>query len=205
MSNIGASADLGDDRGMTAILYPVAPDAESALARPLGRAVRRREAEALAGETVAFVGTPVGPAYATRDAALDAWTGRVDDDRPGRLRSLPPEDRWCRLVETVAQGRPPTPAAPAMRDGRRWPEPPPPPVTVWRLHVSFWRPAAAEPAIEAPQARTARRRSQEPMDAQTLRAIARQPLRPVRPQQPLDIGLFERRLPESPHIVVPDE
>ena len=27
----------------------------------------------------------------------------------------------------------------------------------------------------------------------------------VKPQQPLDIGLFETRLPEAPHIVVPDE
>jgi hypothetical protein len=43
------------------------------------------------------------------------------------------------------------------------------------------------------------------MDAETLRAIARQPLRAVAPQQPLDIGLFETRLPENPSIVVPDE
>ena len=33
----------------------------------------------------------------------------------------------------------------------------------------------------------------------------RQPLQPFKPQQPLDIGLFETRLPESPHIIVPDE
>jgi hypothetical protein len=40
---------------------------------------------------------------------------------------------------------------------------------------------------------------------ETLRAIARQPLKPVKPQQPLDIGLFETRPPEAPHIVMPDE
>jgi hypothetical protein len=38
-----------------------------------------------------------------------------------------------------------------------------------------------------------------------VRAIARAPLRPVKPQQPLDIGLFETRPPEAPHIVMPDE
>jgi hypothetical protein len=70
--------------------------------------------------------------------------------------------------------------------------------------VSYWRIATAERPIEAPQARKARRASQ-PLDAEILRAIARTPLRPVEPQQPLDIGLFEVRLPESPHIVVPDE
>ena len=28
---------------------------------------------------------------------------------------------------------------------------------------------------------------------------------PVKPQQPLDVGLFEYRLPEAPEIVIPDE
>jgi hypothetical protein len=35
--------------------------------------------------------------------------------------------------------------------------------------------------------------------------MTRAPLKPTKPQQPLDIGLFETRLPEAPHIVVPDE
>jgi hypothetical protein len=69
--------------------------------------------------------------------------------------------------------------------------------------VSYWRLASA-PVAEAPQARVARRGGGE-VDAETLKAIARAPLRPVKPQQPLDIGLFETRLPEAPHIVVPDE
>jgi hypothetical protein len=30
-------------------------------------------------------------------------------------------------------------------------------------------------------------------------------MRAVQPQQPLDIGLFEFRLPEAPDIIVPDE
>ena len=65
-------------------------------------------------------------------------------------------------------------------------------------------PAPAE--ADAPQARAARRRKAGPApDAETLEAIVRQPLRPIRPQQPLDIGLFETRLPEAPHIVVADE
>jgi hypothetical protein len=60
------------------------------------------------------------------------------------------------------------------------------------------------PTAEAPQARVARKAGPD-VDPATLRAIARQPLRPVKPQQPLDIGLFETRPPEAPHIVMPDE
>ena len=70
--------------------------------------------------------------------------------------------------------------------------------------VSYWRIATAERPIEAPQARAARR-ARRPLDPETLRAMARQPLRPVEPQQPLDIGLFEIRPPDAPHIVMPDE
>ena len=93
---------------------------------------------------------------------------------------------------------------PTYQDGRRWPEPRKAPKTVWRLQVSFWRIATAERPLEAPQARAARR-ARQPLDPDTLRAIARAPLRPVKPQQPLDIGLFETRPPEAPHIVMPDE
>jgi hypothetical protein len=79
--------------------------------------------------------------------------------------------------------------------------------TAWRLSVAYWRtgaPAAA--AAPVPQARKARRqRGGAAPDAGTLEAMARQALLPVRPQQPLDIGLFETRLPEAPHIVVPDD
>jgi hypothetical protein len=190
---------------MTAIQYPVATDPEAALRQPVGRAVRQSEAQALAGEAVTFVSGPVGPAYATREAALDAHPGRVDDDRPGRKAQVAAEDRYCTLSEVIAQGHAPAPVRPAMKDGRRWPAPPAPPKTVWRLVVSYWRPVSAAPAEEVAQARQARRRAREPVDPQSLRAYARQPLRPVKPQQPLDIGLFETRLPEDPAIVIPDE
>lgn len=190
---------------MSSILYPVATDAAAALAAPAGRAVRQREAEQVAGEAVIFVTETLGPPYATREAALEACRGRVEDDRPGLGLQLPPEDRYARLVEVVTGGRPPPPAAPILKDGRRWPAPPPPPKTVWRLQVTYWRPVSAVPAMDDVQARKARVHTKEALDPQTLRALTRQPLRAVRPQQPLDIGLFERRLPESPHIVVPDE
>lgn len=196
---------------MTAISYPVAQNADQALNAPKGRAAREREAAKLAGDAVVFVTEPVGPAYATREAALDAHVGRVEDDRPGRAVSLAPEDRYCRLTEQVAvekgRARVLAPVRPTYRDGRRWPEAKgPPPATVWRLLVSYWRiGAAAAPEPEAPQARHARRMGSEELDAARLRALTRQPLQPVKPQQPLDIGLFEARLPESPHIVVPDE
>lgn len=189
---------------MTAILYPVATNGAAALAEPIGRAARAREAGAVAGQAVVFVTEAVGPAFATREAALDAWQGRVEDDRPGRAVVLAAEERYCALAQT-ALDRAPAPMKPVYRDGRRWPDPPPPPQTVWRLQVSYWRPASAEPVVEAPQARRARRGEAAVLGADMLRALTRQPLQPVKPQQPLDIGLFETRLPERPDIVVPDE
>ncbi|THD74564.1 MAG: hypothetical protein E7812_19865 [Phenylobacterium sp.] len=185
---------------VNAILYPVAPNAEQALSKPGGRAAREREARALAGEAVAFATEPVGPAFPTRDAALEAYRERVE--------TLAPEDRYCQLVERILTepGHPQrlAPVSPTFADGRRWPAAPPePPRTAWRLLISYWRPASA-PTADAPQARVARKAG-EAIDRETLKSIVQQPLRPVKPQQPLDIGLFERVLPEAPHIVVPDE
>lgn len=188
---------------MTAILYPVATNAELALSRPRGRAARESEARRRAGEAVVFATDPVGPAFATREAALDAYRGRVEDERTGAMPEA--EDRYCRLVEQVADGaRAPRPAEPTYADGHRWPQPGKAPKTVWRLTVSYWRIGTAERPLEAPQARVARK-SGEPLDPDALRAISRTPLRPTKPQQPLDIGLFETRPPEAPHIVMPDE
>ena len=185
--------------GMTAILYPVAANGELALASPSGRAAREREAVRAAGEAVVFTTDPVGPAFATREAAPAAYGARVE--------AASGEDAFCRLAEQiiVEPGKTaPAPVEPTCEDGRRWPKPGPPPRTCWRLMVSYWRVASAERPIAAPQARQARK-SRQPLAPEALRAIARQPLRPVEPQQPLDIGLFEVRLPENPQIVVPDE
>jgi hypothetical protein len=202
---------LSDNVAMSAILYPVAVDAESALAAPLGRAAREREARHLAaGEVVSFVTHAVGPDFVSRDAALDAYAGKVEDDRPGRLVSVAPEDRFCRLAELAVQvgGRRPVPplARPVLKDGRRWPSAPAAPVaTVWRLQVSFWKVGArVEASMDGPQARKVRRAGAE-ADRDTLNALTRQPLRALRPQQPLDIGLFEVRPPEAPHTVIADE
>lgn len=188
---------------MSAILYPVAANAEQALSRPLGRAARLSEARRQAGEDVVFATDPAGPAFPTRAAALNAYAGRLDDERTGAQPT--PEDRYCNMVEQTQEGSARlAPVAATYADGRRWPDPPAAPRTVWRLTVSYWRIASAERPLEAPQARQARR-SAQPLDAQTLRAIAGVPLRPVKPQQPLDIGLFEIRPPDAPHIVMPDE
>jgi hypothetical protein len=192
---------------MTAILYPVAANADQALSQPRARAARAREAQRAVGEEVLFTTEAAGPAFATREAALDAYRGRLEDDRTGFTPAV--EDRWCKLIEQVLPdpGRraPLGPVQPTYADGRRWPAPPAsPPRTAWRLSVSYWRIASSERPLEAPQARKARRSGQS-LDAAALRAISRQPLRAVEPQQPLDIGLFEARLPENPSIVVPDE
>lgn len=177
---------------MTAILYPVAANAEQALAGPLGRAAREREAHALAGEAVVFSTDPTGPAFATREAAQDAYAG-------------PLAEPWARLAEQILPGQRPGRAQPTFEGGRRWPAPAAqPPRTAWRLMVSYWRIATAERPVEAPQARAARR-GRQPLDPETLRAMAQAPLRPIAPQQPLDVGLFEVRPPDAPHILMPDE
>src|SRR3954463_12477169 len=128
---------------MTAILYPVAANAELALANPLGRAARAREAAGVAGEAVVFTTDPTGPAFATREAALDAYAGPVGE-------------AWARLTEQILPGERVAHAQPTYEGGRRWPAPPAsPPRTAWRLMVSYWRIATAERPIEAPQARKA--------------------------------------------------
>lgn len=188
---------------MSAILYPVATNAEQALARPLGRVARESEARRRAGASVVFTSEPVGPAFATRAAALDAYSGRLDDERTGVQPE--PQDRYCSLVERAQAGAAPLgPVAATYADGRRWPTAPSAPVTVWRLMVSYWRVVTADRPLEPPQARQVRRAGQS-VDPETLRAIAKTPMRPVKPQQPLDIGLFEVRPPEAPHIIMPDE
>ena len=176
---------------MSAILYPIAADASGALSGPRGRAARERDAERLTNEPVTFAREFVGPMFKSEDEARAAWAGRIDG--PGA--SLQPQDRFCDLRPTVQRSR--IPFAPAQ--------------TAWRLSVAYWRTGAPPPAVVSPagtaeQARKARRnRKGEAPDGRTLGVLAEQPLRPVKPQQPLDIGLFEVSMPEDPSRLMPDE
>ena len=192
---------------MSAIRFPIAATADAALARPLGRAVRASDAVLIAGGAVSFASDPVGPAFTTREAALDAYAGRLDDERPGRAVSIQPEDRYCSLRELAldaATAR--APVKPVFTAGRRWPKPGVAPAVVWRLSVSYWRTLpAAEAVLTPPDHEPVHRRRAEPADTASLRERAARPLRPVKPQQPLDIGLFEVRPPDAPHIIMPDE
>jgi hypothetical protein len=186
------------------VLYPVAANAEEALSAPKGRAPRARDAQRLVGGEVVFVTETVGPGFATREAALDAYAGRLDDERAGRAVQVAPEDRYCAIVETARTKAAP-PVEPAFVQGRRWPAPGRVARTEFKLTVSYWRigEAGSKPT---PQARAMRRKSEAAgLDASQLRALAQAPLRPVKPQQPLDIGLFEAPAPEAPHILIPDE
>jgi hypothetical protein len=193
------------------ILYPIAKTAEGALNTPQGFAAREREAHALAGEAVVFVTEETGPGFETREAALEAYAGRLDDDRPGRTATVLPEAKWCSLKPVAGPAkdgrrRVRAPAHPVNRNGRRWPTPPAPTPVVWRLSVSYWKVGvvAADDALH-PARKLRRDPIGEALPVGALRALASQPLRAVKPQQPLDIGLFETRLPEAPHIVMPDE
>ncbi len=185
-------------RAMNAVLYPVAPNAESALSAPLGQAAREREARELAGRDVEFVSEDVGPVFDNAEAAEAAFA-RMLEGGAARLRE----------VVAAVRGRIPVvaPVRPVYADGRRWPKAEAPLArTVWRLSVSYWRVVDPERFAALEQARKARKaEAGEGLGREALRALARQPLRPVKPQQPLDTGLFEYRLPEAPHIVIPDE
>lgn len=191
---------------MTAVRYPIAETAEAALGAPLGRAAREREARGVAEEEVVFVTEPTGPGFPSLEAALAAFRGRVEDPRGGGP-PVAPEDRYCTLREVMASGagRPPRPQKPALRDGRRWPQPRPAPPVVWRLSVSYWRIATAE-EVTLDQSRRARRdKAAAALTPDRLRVLAAHPLAAYKPQQPLDIGLFEVRAPENPHEILPDE
>ena len=72
-----------------------------------------------------FVTEATGPAFATREAALDAYAGRLDDPRPGHGVTVAPEDRYCALAERIEGAATPAPveptfaARPALAEDRR--------------------------------------------------------------------------------------
>lgn len=183
---------------MNAVLYPVAANAEAALSKPLGKAAREREAKGLAGRDVEFISEDVGPAFETAEAAEAAFAHLL-------------EGGTARVREVVAKvkGRTPVvaPVKPVYAGGHRWPKAGAPLAkTVWRLSISYWRIVDPARFAELEQARRARKKAEgESLGRDALRALSRQPLQPVKPQQPLDVGLFEYRLPEAPEIVIPDE
>lgn len=194
-------------RPMTAVLYPIAANAEAALNAPLGRAARQSEAKARARAPVTFVTEQTGPGFETWDAAMDAFAGRIDDGREGRRVTVAPEDHYCSLREVLAPEvkRAPRPQRPAMRNGRRWPAPREAPPTVWRLSVSYWKIVGADETAVVQPRRARRDAAAADLKPNQLRAMAEHPLRPVKPQQALDIGLFEMRPPEAPDRIIPDE
>ena len=177
------------------ILYPVAETAEAALNAARGYAARQRGAETLSAAAVNFVTEPVGPAFATREAALTAYGEEAAD--------------WRQLTPVAGgNGALLAPIKPTYLSGRRWPQAAATDVVLWQLSVSYWRIIAAATAAPAPlEAARKVRRGELGRDLRgdTLNALARQPLRAVRAQQPLDIGLFEVSRPEAPDTLIPDE
>jgi len=174
------------------ILYPVAASADEAIRTPRGLAAREREAADLAGGTVSFVSEAVGPAFATEAALIEVFGATASQ-------------AWAQLQPVAASAKPRAPVKPVNQDGHRWPKGHARAPALWRLNVSYWRIDSAEHA-PADHARKLRRDPEaEALDAKTLRALSRQPLRAVKPQQPLDIGLFEFRPADAPHLIIPDE
>ena len=70
--------------------------------------------------------------------------------------------------------------------------------------MAYWKLVGETPALD--QARIARKTATAAdLPREALKAMAGAPLRPVRPQRALDIGLFETPLPESPGCLIADE
>jgi hypothetical protein len=197
------------------VLYPIAANPDQALNAPLGRAAREREAQAAllaagGGGELRFTVETVGPAFASREAAVNAFEGRLDNAGRG---GVAPEDRYLTVREVLepVKGRTPRvePVKPVFAEGRRWPKPGATalPKTAWRVSVSYWKVVdASADTPDLPPARKARRdQSARDLGREALEALTRQPLAPIAPQQPLDLGLFEVRAPENPGLVLPDE
>lgn len=187
--------------------YPVAANADLAMSSPLGFAAREREAYDLAaGDTVNFVTDWVGPAWPTQEEAAAYLAKRLPEAEPGWWSILPVAA--LQPSTSKARSRPMAPVKPIYRDGRRWPKPDADarPTTAWRLSIRYWR--VGDKTLDTP-AKAARKVRRDPdagiLEAAVLRALAEQPLRPEGPQRALDIGLFEFRPPEAPHILMPDE
>jgi hypothetical protein len=174
------------------ILYPVATSADDALHAPRGLAARERDACALAEGAVVFTTEAVGPPFATQAALAEAFPAAASQP-------------WA-VLRPVSQGMAaPGPVAPQNVDGRRWPKERAAPPPLWRLSVAYWRIAGAPPEPPDHARRLRRRPDAGHLNVEVLRALSRQPLRALKPQQPLDIGLFEVSPPEAPHILMPDE
>lgn len=201
---------------MPLVAYPVASDAHDAIARlrsgDAPRAVREKEAELAARARIAFVTQTVGPVFDTREEALDAWAGLVEDDRKGRAFMPADSNRFCQLtcrIRDPKRGKP-KPMQPVFADGERWPKREAPPASVWQLSISYWkiltvaqvRPGAPTTA----QARQLRRRqSAKDLTPEEIAALSQSPLMAARPQKALDFGLFDFPLPENPAIIIADE
>lgn len=183
--------------------FPIAKDAHDALQLMKGgtapRALREKEAESLAGGTVAFVTQSVGPLYETKEDALAAF-GSVAGDPACKL--MP------RIKSLPRAGR--KPAQPAFKDGERWPRLTAPVETVWQLSVSYWKIVTdvrtATPGSAAHDAQGLRKKAKkEALSPEEVRALTEAPLISPRPQKALDFGLFDFVPPDNPGIVIADE
>lgn len=202
---------------MTLPAYPIAKDAHDALnqMRQGGglRALRQKEAEALADRRVTFVTQMLGPVYERHEDALNAYAGLVEDDRKGHVFSPLPEDRVCRLVSRLpddirVRNRI---QAPSFADGRRWPEPQRAVAAGWQLSIGYWKlteldaPRTSDKPAKG-QARHLRRKPEaKDLTPEELLALSQNPLMAARPQKALDFGLFDFIPPDDPSIVMADE
>lgn len=190
---------------MSLPLYPIATDGHAALEAlrngDARRAAREREAESLAGGTVAFVTQSLGPLFDNEAEARKVYASVLDESKVCVLT--------CRIA--VPPPRKHSPTKPVFEDGVRWPKAEKTPHAIWQLSISYWKrqpPPRQAGADAAPgqQARTLRKsRKAYDLTPEQILALTQTPLQPARPQKALDFGLFDFIPPDNPGIVIADE
>lgn len=184
---------------MSAPAFPIArhgADILSPTAQGLKLCVREKEATEASGHPVKFVSEHIGPEFPSPEAA-EAF-----------ILSHYPFLSDVAYLKLQARFKP----APKGRGAK---DPCAPNNTLyWQISVSYWKilfhkalpkPQKA-PLGQELQARALRKQELgQALSAEEIHALIDHPLSAYRPQKALDIGLFEYRPPDNPHIVIADE
>ena len=200
------------------VKYPVARSGAEVLNTGLSAltasAYRRSDALKLCESDVHFTSELVGPEFSSQADGLDYYKGLVEDDRPGQRFSPDVEKRFLELKCLFKRGcgRPKKLKRTAGVETSDAPPfyTPPALATYWRLSVTYWRimekkRVASTATLTAYSDKKSRRKRGKSLSAEELAAIANTPLRSLRPQLGMTIGLFEVPLPENPALLIPDE
>lgn len=166
--------------------FPVASDPSGALSAPAGRARSLAEARALNGDAQELA---AGFAPGIFSDMAEALACHGDAVAAGCAEIVPVFEGVARPGKPMARG-----------GGRRWPSPRPERALRWRVVVRYWPIPASRPV-------SPRRREMASAKVRPQSPDGR--LQPLKPQAPLDFGLFagDYEVParDDPDLLIPDE